>query len=82
MYEEDANKNCTADGCYGNGIIHAYWRNDKEKIVESDWLYCQSCFPNSRGTWKHHPVDEDWVEVDINEFDRLIKEGYKDWTGF
>jgi len=70
--QEDANPKCKT--CHGEGQVYGYFANHKYKYVLFEWLYCNKCFPNSRGHW---PISDNTIEIDGNEFDRLQKEeGY------
>jgi len=73
MAQDDANPKCTT--CQGEGEVYKYFVNHKSKYVLFDWQYCLQCFPDSSGYWP------DLDEIDTDEFDRLINEGYSDYTG-
>jgi hypothetical protein len=64
--------------CHGEGEIYRHFANHIRRHVLFEWLYCPRCFPNSFGYW---PSEKDLIEIDDNEFDKLLKEGYRDITG-
>jgi len=69
--QTDSNPDCT--WCSGEGEVYKYFASHKHKIVIMDWQYCVVCFPFSSGSWIDS-LDDDLVEIDGYEFDRLQKE--------
>jgi hypothetical protein len=75
---EEANSSCNFPGCYGEGIVHHYFKDVKNKTISSDWSYCQSCYPSSTSELWQDDHSGKWEEIDIEEYDLLEQQGFRE----
>lgn len=55
--------------CHGNEVVYRFWKNDSDKLLLSDWLYCRQCYPDASGYWPM--LDSVWVEITGPEYYQL-----------
>lgn len=77
LYEEGSNSNCKH--CT-DGINNHFFKCVKDKMIISEWSYCQQCFPDSSCIIFGNN-DSNFEVIDIFEFNHLDGEGWTDLTG-
>lgn len=67
------NPNCGS--CGGSEIVWVYYKNEQERYVHCDWLYCPVCFPVSK---EMSSLRQNEAVIDSTEFRKLLEEGFRE----